>query len=160
MACHAASATTLLREVLKIGPLCRQRILDPKKISAMALNSTRPERGTSLIQYRGAVVMPRCSSKARSLPVRIGDSAQKDSTTSASRYIFLGSVSLREVALHRSCLLCHGPLVVALQLASPEQLGSQEPLALSRRVPLLVMPLVVCRARILEAVACSEVPAD
>jgi hypothetical protein len=51
------------------GPLCRQRTLDAKKISAMALNSTRPERGTSLILYRGAVVMPRCSSRARSLPV-------------------------------------------------------------------------------------------
>jgi hypothetical protein len=49
MACQAASATASLREVLKAGRLCRQRILDPKKISAMALNSTRPERGTSLI---------------------------------------------------------------------------------------------------------------
>jgi hypothetical protein len=44
MACQAASATASLREVLKAGPLCRQRTLDPKKISAMALNSTRPER--------------------------------------------------------------------------------------------------------------------
>jgi hypothetical protein len=76
------------------GLLCRQRILDPKKISAMALNSTRPKHGTSLILYRGAVVMPRCSSKARSLPARIRDSAPKDSTSSASWYIFLGSVSL------------------------------------------------------------------
>jgi hypothetical protein len=75
-------------------PLCRQRILDPMKISAMALNSTRSERGTSLILYQGAVVMPRCSSKAQSLPVRIGDSASKDSTSSASRYIFSGLVSL------------------------------------------------------------------
>jgi hypothetical protein len=33
--------------------------------------------------------MPRCSSRARSLPVRIGDSAPKDSTSLASRYIFL-----------------------------------------------------------------------
>jgi hypothetical protein len=65
MACQAASATASLREVLKVGLLCQQRILDPKKISVMALNSTRPERGTSLILYRGAVVMPRCSSKAR-----------------------------------------------------------------------------------------------
>jgi hypothetical protein len=88
----AASAIASLREVMKAGPLCRQRTLDPKKISAMALNSTCPERGTSLIQYRGAVVMPRCSSKAQSLPVRIGDSAPKDSTLSASRYIFSGSV--------------------------------------------------------------------
>jgi hypothetical protein len=27
-----ASATTSLREVLKAGPLCRQRTLDPKKM--------------------------------------------------------------------------------------------------------------------------------
>jgi hypothetical protein len=94
MAGQAASTTASLREVLKAGPLCWQRILDPKKISAMALNSTRPERGTNLILYRGAVVMPRCSSKAQSLPARIGDSAMKDSTSSASRYIFSGSVSL------------------------------------------------------------------
>ena len=126
----------------------------------MALNSTRPERGTSFILYRGAVVMPRCSSKAQSLPARIGASAPKDSTSSASQYIFSGSVSLGGGCLHRSCLLCHGSLVVALQLVSPEQLGSQEPLALSRRVPPLVLPLVVCRAGILEAAARSEVPAD
>jgi hypothetical protein len=63
-------------------------------ISAMALNSTRPECGTSLILYQGAVVMPRCSSRARSLPVRTGASAPKDSTSLASRYIFSASVSL------------------------------------------------------------------
>jgi hypothetical protein len=39
-------------------------------------------------------------------------------------------------------------------------LGSQEPLALSRKVPLVVMPLVVCRAGTLAAAARSEVPAD
>jgi hypothetical protein len=53
------------------------------------------ERGTSLILYRGAVVMPRCSSRARSLPARTGASAPKDSTSSASWYIFSASVSLR-----------------------------------------------------------------
>jgi hypothetical protein len=90
----STSAIASLHEVLKAGPLCQQRILDPKKISAMALNSTHRERRTSLILYRGAVVMPRCYSKARSLPARIGDSALKDSTSSASRYIFSGSVSL------------------------------------------------------------------
>jgi hypothetical protein len=42
MACQAASATASLREVLKAGPLCLQRIQDPKKTSAMALNSTSP----------------------------------------------------------------------------------------------------------------------
>jgi hypothetical protein len=162
MACQAASATTSLREVLKAGPLCRQRTLDLKKISAMALNSTFPERGTSLILYRGAVVMPRCSSRARSLLARIRDSAPKDSTSSASRYIFSASVSLGgEGVLHWSCLLCHGPPVVAVpQLASPEPLGSQEPPALSRKVPILVMPLVVHRAGTLEAATHFEVPAD
>jgi hypothetical protein len=91
----AASAIASLREVMKAGPLCRQRTLDPKKISAMALNSTCPECRTSLILYQGTVVMPRCSSRARSLPARIRDSAPKDSTSSASRYIFSASVSLR-----------------------------------------------------------------
>jgi hypothetical protein len=152
MACQAASATASLHEVLKASPLCRQRILDPKKISAMELNSTCPERGTSLILYRGVVVMPRCSSKARSLPARIGDSAPKDSTSSASQYIFSSSVSLRGG--------CSSLVLSSPQLVSPEPLGSQEPPALSRRVPLLVMSLVVGRAGTLEAAAHSEVPAD
>jgi hypothetical protein len=43
----------------------------------------------------GVVVMPRCSSRAHILPVRTGVSTPKDSTSSASRYIFLSSVSLR-----------------------------------------------------------------
>jgi hypothetical protein len=91
---QAASTTASLREVLKVGPLCRQRTLDAKKISAMALNSTYRERGTSLILYLGAVVMPRCSSRARSLPARTGALTPKDSTSSASRYIFSSSTSL------------------------------------------------------------------
>jgi hypothetical protein len=95
MAYQAASATASLREVLKAGPLCQQRTLDLKKITATALNSTRPKCGTSLILYLGAVVMPRCSSRAQCLPVRTGASALKDSTSSASRYIFSSSVSLR-----------------------------------------------------------------
>jgi hypothetical protein len=160
MACQAASAIASLREVLKAGPLCQQRILDPKKISAMALNSTRPECGTSFILYRGAVVMPRCSSKARSLPARIRDSAPKDSTSSASRYNFSGRYHSGEVVLHQSYPLYRGPPIVALLPVNPEQSGSQEPLALSRRVPPLKLPLVVCRARILEAAAHSEVPTD
>jgi hypothetical protein len=97
MACQAASATTSLGEVLKAGPLCRQRTLDPKKTSAMALNSTRPERGTSLILYLGAVVIPRCSSRARSLPTRNGASILKDSTSSASRYILSSLTKLEGV---------------------------------------------------------------
>jgi hypothetical protein len=87
----------LLREVLKAGPLCWQRTLDPKEISAMALNSTRPRRGTSLILYLRVVVMPRCSSRARSLSVRTGASTPKDSTSSASHYIFSSSMSLEGV---------------------------------------------------------------
>jgi hypothetical protein len=63
-------------------------------ISAMALNSTHPERGTSLILYLGVVVMPRCSSRARSLLARTGASIPKDSTSSASWYIFSSSASL------------------------------------------------------------------
>jgi hypothetical protein len=94
MACQVASATASLREVLKASPLCRQRTLDPKKIYVMALNSTRPGRGTSLILYLGAVVMPRCSSRARSVPARTGASIPKDSTSSPSQYIFSSSVSL------------------------------------------------------------------
>jgi hypothetical protein len=94
MACQAASAIASLREVLKAGPLCRQRTLDPKKISVMALNSILPRCGTSLILYLGVVVMPRCSSRVHSLPVRTGASTPKDSTSSASQYIFSSSVSL------------------------------------------------------------------
>jgi hypothetical protein len=139
--------------------LCRQRTLDLKKISAMALNSTRPKCGTSLILYRGAVVMPRCSSRARSLPARIQPRRtpprQHLSTSSWLRY------RLGEGVLRWSCLLCHGPLdAAAPQSASPEPLGSREPSALSQKVPLLVMPLVVRRAGTLEAVAHSEVTAD
>jgi hypothetical protein len=44
----------------------------------MALNSTRPGRRINWIWYLGAVVMPRCSSRARSLPVRTGASAPKE----------------------------------------------------------------------------------
>jgi hypothetical protein len=35
------------------GILCLKRTLDPKKISAMALNFTRPRRRTFLILYLG-----------------------------------------------------------------------------------------------------------
>jgi hypothetical protein len=59
--------------------------------------STRPERRTSLIPYRGAVVMPRCSSRARSLPARTRASTPKDSTSYASRYFLSFSASLRGV---------------------------------------------------------------
>jgi hypothetical protein len=41
-----------------------------------------------------AVVMPRCSSRAQSLPVRTGALTSKDSISFASRYIFSSSASL------------------------------------------------------------------
>jgi hypothetical protein len=43
----------------------------------------------------GVVVMPMCSSRAQSLPVGTRALAPKDSTSSASQYIFSSSVSLR-----------------------------------------------------------------
>jgi hypothetical protein len=150
MACQVASATASLREDLKTGPLCRQRTLDLKKISAMAVNSTRPEHGTSLILYRGAVVMPRCSSRARRTPPH-----QHLGTSSQLRY------RSGKGALCWSCLPCHGPQVdAAPQPESPKPLGSQEPLALSQKFPLLVMALVVRRTGTLEAATHSKVPAD
>jgi hypothetical protein len=161
MACQAASAIASLREVLKAGPLCPQRTQDPKEIFAMALNSTRPGCRTSMILYLGAVVMPRCSSRAQSMPVRTGASTLKDSTTSTSRYIFSSSASLGEGTLCWPCLLYHGPSATAApQLASPEPLGSQDPPALSQKVSLPVMLLVVRRAGTPRVVAHSEVPAN
>jgi hypothetical protein len=127
----------------------------------MALNSTCPERGTFLILYQGAVVMPRCSSRARSLPARTGALILKDSTSSASQYIFSSSASLGECTPRWPCPLCLGTSAAAApQQASPEPLGSQEPPALSQKVPLLVMPLAVHRAVTPGVVARSEVPAD
>jgi hypothetical protein len=161
MACQAASANASLQEVLKAGPLCRQRTLNPKKIFAMALYSTRPKCGTSLILYRGAVVMPRCSSRARSLSARTGAS-----TRMTPPHLHLGTSShprrrSGECTLHWPCHLCLGPLAAtAPQQASPESLCSQEPPALSQKVPLLVMPLMVHRAVNPGVVARSEVPAD
>jgi hypothetical protein len=59
------------------------------------------------------------------------------------------------------CPLCLGPLAAAApQQASPEPLGSQEPPALSQKVPLLVMPLAVCWVVTPRVVARFEVPAD
>jgi hypothetical protein len=104
--------------------------------------------------------MPRCSSRARSLPARTRASAPKDScqhlgTSSQIRY------RSGEGAIRWSCLLCHGPPVAAApQPASPELLGSQELPALSQKVPLLAMPLAVRRAGTPGVVARSEVPAD
>jgi hypothetical protein len=75
-------------------PLVPTEDFDPRKISMMALNSNCPRCRTSLILYLGAVVMPRCSSRARSLSVGTRASAPKDSTSSISRYIFSFSMLL------------------------------------------------------------------
>jgi hypothetical protein len=161
MAYQATLATASLRKVLKVGPLCRQRILDPKEISVMALNSTRSERGTSLILYRGAVVMPGVPAKLkacqRGLEIRPRRTPTHQHLGTSSHLQYRSE----EGALCWSCLRCYNPPVVAVpQPTCPEPLGSQEPPVLSRRVPLLVMTLMVCRAGTLEAAAHSEVPAD
>jgi hypothetical protein len=159
MACQAASATTSLREVLKAGPLCQQRTRDPKKISATALNSTRPGCGTFLILYLGAVVMPRCSSRARSLPARTGASTRR-----TPPHPHLGTSShprchSAEGTLHWPCLLHPSPSVAAApQQASPEPLGSQGPPTLSQKDPLHVMLLAVRRAVTPRVVAYFKVP--
>jgi hypothetical protein len=113
VACQVASATASLRDALKAGPLCLWRTLDVRKISVMAMNSTHPRCGTSLILYLGVVVMPRCSSRARSLPV--GPVLQPRRTTphlhqSTSSHSLCRS---GEVALHQPCLLHHGSSAAA-----------------------------------------------
>jgi hypothetical protein len=95
MACQAASATTSLIDALKAGPWCLQRTLGLEKISPTALNSTHPRCGTPLIWYLGAEVMPKCPSRARSLPIGTGASAPQDSLSSASLYNFSPSLSFR-----------------------------------------------------------------
>jgi hypothetical protein len=95
MACQAASAITSLIDALKAGPCCLQRTLGSEKISATALNSTRPGRGTPLILYLGVNVMPKCPTRARSLLMGTGASTPKDSLPSASMYSFSPSLSLR-----------------------------------------------------------------
>jgi hypothetical protein len=64
MACLAASTTASLRDAVKVRPWCPKRTLDLRKISVMVLNSTHLGRRTSLILYLGAVVMPKCTSRA------------------------------------------------------------------------------------------------
>jgi hypothetical protein len=95
MACQAASITALLIDALNTGPWCLQRTLGPEKISTTSLNSTCPRCGTPLIRNLGAEVMPKCPSRAQSLPVGIGASAPKDSLSSASLYSFSPLLSLR-----------------------------------------------------------------
>jgi hypothetical protein len=127
----------------------------------IALNSNRPGRGTSLIPYLGAVVMLRCSSRARSY--RRGPEFQPLRTPPQ---LHLGTSShspcrSREVALHRSCLLRHGSLAAAAsQQESPEPLGSQGPPDLSQKAPPPLMCAAAHRSVTPGAVAHSEVPVD
>jgi hypothetical protein len=66
-----------------------------------------------------------------------------------------------ECTLHWPCLLYLGPSAAAApQQVSPELLGSQEPPALSQKVPLPVMLLAVCRVVTPGVLACVEVPTD
>jgi hypothetical protein len=64
MACQAASATASLMDILKAGPWCLRRTLEPEKIFVTIFNSTHPRRGTHLILYLAVEVMPKCPSKA------------------------------------------------------------------------------------------------
>jgi hypothetical protein len=64
MVCQAASGTTSLLDAQKAGPRCLLVTPDPEKISAMAQYSTHPGRRTRLIRYLGAVVIPKCTSRA------------------------------------------------------------------------------------------------
>jgi hypothetical protein len=64
MACQAVSATASLLDARKASPWCLLITLDPEKISAMARYSTYHGRGTPLIQFLGAVVIPKCTSRA------------------------------------------------------------------------------------------------
>jgi hypothetical protein len=160
MACQVASATASLREALKAGPLCLQRTLDSKKISMTALNSTHPVCRSSVILYLGAMVMPRCSSRARSLLARTGASALKDSTSSASRSSHPRCRSW-EGTLRWPCLQRPGPSAIAApQQASPELLGSQGPPALSPKAPPPVMRIEMCLAVTPGVVAHFDVLAD
>jgi hypothetical protein len=59
------------------------------------LNSTCPRHGILLILYLGVEVMPKCPSRARSLPVWIEASTKKDSLLSASLYSFSPSLLLK-----------------------------------------------------------------
>jgi hypothetical protein len=93
----------------------------------------------------GAVVMPRCSSRAQSLPARTG--------TFSRPWCRSG-----EGTLHWRCLQCHGPSAAAApQQASPELLGSQGPPALSQKAPPRVMRIEVRRAVTPRVVAHFEV---
>jgi hypothetical protein len=127
----------------------------------MALNSTCPGRRTSLILYLGAVVIPWCSSRAQSMPVRTGASARR---TPPHRHLGTSShprCRLGEGTLHWPRLLRPGPSAAATpQQASPEALGLRGPLALSHKAPPPVMRLKVRQAVPLEVVAHVEVPAD
>jgi hypothetical protein len=89
MACQTASTTTSLLDARKAGPWCLLITLHPEKISAMARYSTRPGRGTPLIRYLGVVVIPKYTSRARSLLTRTETLTPYDSLSSMPRYNFL-----------------------------------------------------------------------
>jgi hypothetical protein len=105
--------------------------------------------------------MPRFSSRARSLLVRTELRSRRTPPHLHLGTSFHPRRRSGECTPRCPCPLCLGPLAtVAPQQASPELLGSQEPPALSQKVPFPVMPLVVHRVVTPGVVACSEVPAD
>jgi hypothetical protein len=161
MAHQAASATASLREALKAGPLCRQRTLDPKKISMMALNSTYPGRGTSLILYLGVVVVPGVPTGPEAYRRGLELRPRRTPPHPHLGTYFCPWCHLGESALRRPCLPRHGPPAAATpQQVSPELLGSYGPLALSQKAPRPVIRIGVRRAMTPGAAAQFEVPAD
>jgi hypothetical protein len=97
IACHATLATTSLQDALKAGPMCLLISLGPLKISTTAWSSSQPGHMTLLILNSGAVVMPTCPSRSRSLSVGIKASFPKDFNSSVSQYIFSFSESIKGV---------------------------------------------------------------
>jgi hypothetical protein len=127
----------------------------------MALNSTRPGRRTSLILYLGAVVIPRCSSRAQNLPARTGASARRTPPHPHPGTSSLPQCHLGEGTLCLPHILHLGPsATTAPQQVSPEPLGPRGPLALSQKAPPPVMHLEVRRAVPPEVVTHVMVPAD
>jgi hypothetical protein len=127
----------------------------------MALNSTRPGRGTSLILYLGAVVMlgapaeiEACQRELELQPRRTAPHPNLGTSSRPRRRS--GEGTLRWL-----CLLYLGPSAAAApQQVSSEPLGSQEPPALSQKAPLPMMLLAMRRVVTPGVVARFEVPAD
>jgi hypothetical protein len=103
--------------------------------------------------------MPKCPSKACSLPLGTGASARRTQSPQRPCIASHPLCCSGESTPHHPCLH-HGPAAVAApHQVSPGLLGSQVPLARSQKAPPEVCA-VVSHAASPAAVACSEVPAD